>query len=324
MTEPIDCDDVHARIRASGGVLRRWSVEAKNMVMTAILLCSVGLVVNVIATAGVGNTFSVMISAWSGDSIFIAIVLVALASLILGMGLPVTAAYIVLGTLSAPALYGMIADGQLVHALANGAIPEGAQALFMLGVPDKIALIGQPMSMAAAHDIMAAMPVEMMGMLREQVLDERTLTYALLSAHMIIFWLSQDSNVTPPVCLAAFTGAAIAGTPPMSTGLTAWKIAKGLYIVPLLFAYTNFLGGPWLEVFRLFAYAFFGIYALVGAMQGYLEGRLSWPERAVVFAAGVAMIWPANLLVDTVGGVVFFAIFLWTRRRERGREVATA
>jgi TRAP-type uncharacterized transport system fused permease subunit len=60
----------------------------------------------------------------------------------------------------------------------------------------------------------------------------------LLSAHLIIFWLSQDSNLTPPVCLAAFAAAAIAKTPPMETGLVSWKIGKGLYIIPLLFAFT--------------------------------------------------------------------------------------
>ena len=61
------------------------------MVMTAILLCAVGLVVNVITTSGIGNTFSLMIATWSGGNILLAILYVALASLVLGMGLPVTA-----------------------------------------------------------------------------------------------------------------------------------------------------------------------------------------------------------------------------------------
>lgn len=298
-------------------IIEALALGARNMIMTAILLCSVGLIVNVIATAGIGNTFSVMISEWSGNSIFIAIVLVALASLILGMGLPVTAAYIVLGTLSAPALFNMIADSHLLHALASGAISEDATAIFMLAVPDQMALIGQPMAMETAKQIMAAVPLEMAGILREQVLSPDVLTFSLLSAHMIIFWLSQDSNVTPPVCLAAFTGAAIAKTPPMSTGLEAWKIAKGLYIVPLLFAYTDFLGGSWTEVLTVFGFGLVGIYALVGAMQGFLEGRLNWILRVVVFAAGIAILWPANLLVDSTGLVVFVVIFFFTWKRGR-------
>ena len=80
----------------------------RNMAMMAVLLCAVGLIVNAIVKAGVGNTFSLMIETWSSGNLLIAILLVALASLVLGMGLPVTAAYIVLATLSAPALAGMI------------------------------------------------------------------------------------------------------------------------------------------------------------------------------------------------------------------------
>jgi TRAP-type uncharacterized transport system fused permease subunit len=67
------------------------ALGARNMIMTAVLLCSVGIVVNVITTAGVGNTFSLMISDWAGGNVLIAFVLIALASLVLGMGLPVTA-----------------------------------------------------------------------------------------------------------------------------------------------------------------------------------------------------------------------------------------
>ncbi|MEE4243750.1 MAG: TRAP transporter fused permease subunit, partial [Desulfopila sp.] len=72
-------------------VIEALALGARNMVMTAILLCTIGLIVNVITTAGIGNTFSLMINQWAGHSLVIAIGLVALASLVLGMGLPVTA-----------------------------------------------------------------------------------------------------------------------------------------------------------------------------------------------------------------------------------------
>jgi len=78
---------------------------------------------------------------------------------------------------------------------------------------------------------------------RSELLEPGLVTGMLLSAHLIIFWLSQDSNVTPPVCLVAFAAAAIAGTRPMRTGLTAWKVAKGLYLVPLLFAFSPLITG---------------------------------------------------------------------------------
>ena len=218
------------------------------MVMTAVLLCSVGLIVNVIATAGIGNTFSLMISSWAGGSLFIAFVLVALASLILGMGLPVTAAYIVLGTLSAPALYQLILQSQIIDLLVTGSVPESARAIFMIAIPDKLSALGAPMSQIDAAAIVSQLPLETLGLLYDKLFDPALLLTTLLSAHMIIFWLSQDSNVTPPVCLAAFTAAAIAKSPPMKTGFSAWKIAKGLYVVPLLFAYTPLLSGDWLKM----------------------------------------------------------------------------
>ncbi|HEY5674321.1 MAG TPA: TRAP transporter fused permease subunit [Malonomonas sp.] len=298
-------------------IIEALAMGAKNMVMTAILLCSVGLIVNVITTAGVGNTFSLMINEWAGHSLVIAIALIALASLVLGMGLPVTAAYIVLGTLSAPALYALIADGQLVAALASGQIPETAKAIFMLASPEHMAEIGNPMTSAAARAIVDAIPVDMAGMVREAVLSSHALTYALLSAHLIIFWLSQDSNVTPPVALAAFTGAAIAGTKPMETGFQSWKLAKGLYIVPLLFAYTPFIGGSWLDDFTIFFFALFGLYAFAAGLEGFMEAKLNPIYRLLTLATAVALLWPAPWFVHTAGLLVLIGIFTISFRTSR-------
>ena len=110
-------------------------------------------------------------------------------------------------------------------------------------------------AMATARMIVDAIPIDMAGMVREAVLSEHTLTFALLAAHLIVFWLSQDSNVTPPVCLCAFAAAAIAKSPPMATGLNAWKIAKGLYVMPLLFAYTPLVSGSLDQALLVFAFA---------------------------------------------------------------------
>jgi TRAP-type uncharacterized transport system fused permease subunit len=269
------------------------------MVVTGLLLVAVGLVVNVIATTGIGNTVSLMINDWAGGSLLLTIVLVALVSLVLGMGLPVTASYVVLATLSAPALYLLIAQGQLVDLIAAGALPEEAKAIFMLTAPDAMASLAQPMPEADACAPAA-------------------LTTALLSAHMIIFWLSQDSNVTPPVCLTAFAAAAIAETKPMATGLMAWKIAKGLYIVPLLFAYTPFLAGHfWLSLW-IFAFGTVGIYALTAAVSGWMEAPLSWLERVLLGATGAALLWPTGPIVNVPGFLFFLALFafnLWRGRR---------
>ncbi|RMF45521.1 MAG: TRAP transporter fused permease subunit [Deltaproteobacteria bacterium] len=296
-------------------IIEAMALGAKNMVMTAILLCSVGLIVNVIATAGIGNTFSLMIDQWAGHSLVIAILLIALASLVLGMGLPVTAAYIVLGTLSAPALHGLISDGLLVEALANGQIPEAARALFMIAAPDHLAQIGQVMDVHTARIIVDAIPPDLAGTVREAVLSSHDLTFALLSAHLIIFWLSQDSNVTPPVALAAFTGAAIAGTRPMTTGFQAWKLAKGLYIIPLLFAYTPFIGGTLWGDLEIFFFAFFGLYAFAAGLEGHMETVLGLVPRLGSLAAAVLLLWPLPWYLHLAGLVLLVVLFVSNRRK---------
>jgi TRAP transporter 4TM/12TM fusion protein len=298
-------------------IFEALALGARNMVMTAILLCSVGLIVNVIATAGIGNTFSLMITNWSGDNMLIAIVLIGLASLVLGMGLPVTAAYIVLGTLSAPALYNLIADGHIVGLISAGVLSEETKAVMMIAIPDKFELLNQPMSVEQARALLHLIPIDLTGTIRELALSPETATFALLSAHMIIFWLSQDSNVTPPVCLAAFTAAAIAGTPPMATGLQSWKIAKGLYIVPLLFAYTPILGGNPVDILLIFIFAFLGLYGFTCALQGHMENAVSWPERILLLFLAFFLIKPAPMTIHFLAGCGLMAFFFLNLRKKK-------
>ena len=191
------------------------AMGAQNMVVTGILLIAAGLIIGTIATTGMSITFSQLLIDWSGGNLFLAIVSIALASLVLGMGLPVTAAYIMLAVLAAPAL-------------------------------------------------------ENMGI-------------SLLSAHLIIFWLSQDSNVTPPVCLAAYAAAGIAQTSPYKTAISAWKLAKGLYIMPLLFAYTALIDGSWSERLLVFGFSSIGLFTLTAAISGYCFQTLDWKFRTLLF-----------------------------------------
>ncbi|ELE5891786.1 TRAP transporter permease [Vibrio fluvialis] len=289
---------------------------AKNMATTAVLLVGIGLVINVISTTGIGNTFSLMIDNWSGGDLLTMLVLITLASLVLGMGLPVTAAYIVLGTLSAPALYKLIAESQLVDMIAAGQLPEQAKAIFMLAAPDKLELLNAPMALEKAKELVELVPADFLDTLLQQSLGLEAVGLALLSAHLIIFWLSQDSNVTPPVCLTAFAAATIAKTPPMRTGLTAWKIAKGLYLVPLLIAYTQLIDWDPMTVVTIGFFAIVGTYAMIGAIEGFLEGPLNWPIRALLAVIGIALVWPnIPLLVRVVCVALFIAIFIYSGRR---------
>ena len=149
------------------------------------------------------------------------------------------------------------------------------------------------------------------------------MTTALLSAHMVIFWLSQDSNVTPPVCLTAFTAAAIAGTKPMETGFQSWKLAKGLYIIPLLFVYTPILfEGPLWQVAETAVSALAGLFCFAAGFEGYHRSRLNWAGRAGYMAAAVMMLWPSRIL-HLAGAVLLVVLFL-LQRKESGEQAVPA
>ena len=272
------------------------------MVPTAILLVAVGLVVNVVTTTGLGNAFSVMIVDWAGGNLLVTLILVALASLILGMGLPVTASYIVLATLAAPALYDLISQSVMLEALSAAELPSNIQAVVNLFGGDPLRALTE-------------MPAEMRQLVRSELVDPTLMTGMLLSAHLIIFWLSQDSNVTPPVCLVAFTAAAIAGTPPMRTGLTAWKIAKGLYLVPMLFAFTPLITGSWAERLQVFGFACLGLYALAGILQWHLETRLNVVTGALLLVSAACLMWtPFGVVAHLAGAVMLIGVVVWQRK----------
>lgn len=273
----------------------------RNMVSTALLLVAVGIVINVVTTTGVGNAFSLMIVEWAQGSLLITLLLVALASLVLGMGLPVTASYIVLATLSAPLIFDLISQSQLLAALQTGDLPSNVAATISLFGGDPVIALQE-------------MPMEMKQLIRQEMLPAELLTGMLLSAHLIIFWLSQDSNVTPPVCLASFAAAGIAGTKPIPTGLTSWKVAKGLYLVPILFAYSPLISGTWPERIEVFLWACMGLYALSGLLQWHLEARITPAAALALLISAFLLMWaPLPIYYHALGaallvGVVFLQL----------------
>jgi TRAP transporter 4TM/12TM fusion protein len=299
-------------------------IGIKSSVMTGILLVTIGIMNNAIVTSGIGNGFSLMIAQWSGGSLVIAILLIGLASLVLGMGLPVTAAYIILAILTAPALAGILADSIIIDQLVAGITDPSKSAFFMLVDSPHVAKVATGMLREEAVALMAAMPFEMAITVRPLLVDPAIQTSFLLTAHLIIFWLSQDSNVTPPVCLAAFTAAGIAGSKPMATGFESWKIAKGLYIVPLMFAYTPLLTGSFNEILQIGFFALFGIYATNALIQRYAEGPLNPLLYVLIIAGAVGAYWPLNWTANLIGAGLVLSVIVLSGRRGRERERALA
>ncbi len=300
-------------------VLEALALGARNMILTGVLLVAIGVVITAVTLSGVGNTFSLMIGQWSGGSVFVAIVLVALASLVLGMGLPVAAAYIVIATLAAPALTDLITRVELITAIADGSISQSVGAMLMLGSPELAGQIGQPMPRDLAEQVLAAAPLDFYRMIVNDTLNPATVTMALLAAHLIIFWLSQDSSVTPPVCLTAFAAAAIANSRPMATGVQAWKMAKGLYIVPLLFAYSPILYGTLWQKLEVTIFTLAALYAIAAAIEGHMEAKLSSLMRVVMAGFCVILIWPIGSHWHWAAFVLFAMLVSWNVVQDKRR-----
>jgi len=287
-------------------------IGVRNMVSTALLLVAVGIIINVVTTTGLGNAFSLMIVEWAQGSLLITLVLVALASLILGMGLPVTASYIVLATLSAPLIFDLISHTQLLSALQAGDLPSNVIATLSLFGGDPVVALQE-------------MPLEMKQLIRQEMLDPELLTGMLLSAHLIIFWLSQDSNVTPPVCLTAFAAAGIAGTKPLATGLTSWKVAKGLYLVPLLFAYSPLVSGGWFVRIEIFLWSCMGLYAMAGLLQWHLEEKLTIVTAPLLLVSAALLMWtPFGIIYHIIGAAILIGIVVYQTRSKQDSSRALA
>ena len=162
----------------------------------------IGIIIGVLTYSGLVLTFADIVIELADGRLFLTILLIALASLVLGMGVPVTAAYLITAVVAVPAL---------TH----------------LGVNP-------------------------------------------IAAHMIVYWLSQDSNITPPVCIAAFAGATIAKANMWKTAFTAFKFAKFLYLAPFLFGYfpAFTLDGSATDIVVTFVLIFVGTFAYSWLLSG--------------------------------------------------------
>lgn len=144
----------------------------------------------------------------------------------------------------------------------------------------------------------------------------------LLAAHLIIFWFAQTATITPPVCMTAFVAAQIAGAPPMRTGFEALRVAKALYLVPLMFAYTNLLSGNWTAMLFDATAGMLWLTTFPIVTIGYLSGPLAMWGRAAAAIAGACFFastfnnsLPATLSWLAAGLLVLGGLAVWQLQR---------
>ena len=124
-----------------------------------------------------------------------------------------------------------------------------------------------------------------------------------VAAHFFVFYFGIVADLTPPVALAAYAGAAIAQSNPMKTALTATKLAIGAFIVPYVFALNPamlFVDTTVFEVITICITSFIGICAISAALEGYLLQHMNPLQRILSAAGGLLLIYP-GLVTDSIG-----------------------
>ena len=127
-----------------------------------------------------------------------------------------------------------------------------------------------------------------------------------IAAHFFVFYFGIVADLTPPVALAAYAGAAIAQANPMKTAVTATKLAIGAFIVPYVFALNPamlFIDTSAVEVVTICITSLVGIFAVSASLEGYLIHGMPWWQRIVSLAGGLLLIYPGTV-TDVIGLVL--------------------
>ena len=124
-----------------------------------------------------------------------------------------------------------------------------------------------------------------------------------VAAHFFVFYFGIVADLTPPVALAAYAGAAIAQSNPMKTAFTATKLAIGAFIVPYVFALNPammFIDTTAGEVILICITSFVGIFSVSAALEGYILCEMPWYQRVVIAIGGLLLIYP-GIATDLIG-----------------------
>ena len=216
----------------------------KSAVSVGIACAMAGIISGVIMGSGLGYRISSILTSVAGTSMLLLLVLTMAVSLIMGMGVPTTAAYLVLASLVAP-------------------------TMIQLGIPP-------------------------------------------LAAHMFIFYFGCISSITPPVALAAYAGAGLAGCDPNKTGYKAFRLAFCSFLMPYLFVYNPVLlmEGGVLDILWSLVTALIGAYLLASGFEGFFfRWSLKWFERPLMILGAVMLIVP-GMVTDLVGIAIIVVEFV--------------
>ncbi len=225
-------------------ILTALEKGARNCVPISAACACAGIIVGVVSLTGVGLKFSSLVMDLAAGKLVYAILLAMAAGVIMSMSMIITADYIILAILAAP-------------------------ALINLGL--------------------------------EQV-----------TAHLVILWCACYSNLTPPIALAAYTGAGIAGANTIKTALYATRIGKAFYIMPLVLAYTPILSNDMKVVCGVGVMVALSLICLEAALANYFLRKTNTTETVCLYSIALLFIWPN--LVTYIAGTALLAVVIVMQR----------
>jgi TRAP-type uncharacterized transport system fused permease subunit len=148
-----------------------------------------------------------------------------------------------------------------------------------------------------------------------------------MAAHLFAFYYGVVSTITPPVALAAFAAAGIAGSAPMRTAFTSARVGVAKYVVPFAFVFNSslLLSGPFSLSLMSFAATLAALWSLSVALEGWYNGRQYGPGmRSVLGIVALALLLPPTEIFLNFPGYYFWVAalaclgaFIWSTRTQQ-------
>ena len=216
---------------------------SKNAVMIAITCAAAGMVIGVTAETGIAVKFASLVIGISGGKMFLILPLIMLASLILGMGLPASAAYIMVASIAVPALI--------------------------------------------------------------------ELNLNVMASHLFALYFGVFSGITPPVAIAAFAGAALAGSDPMKTGFRAVWLSLPAFIIPYVFILRNglILEAPLPDILMTILTTAIGCIFISMGIIGCIHRKISLAERVIIIVTSIVFMLNPNLLIEAAMLLLMLGVY---------------
>ncbi|WP_286953079.1 MULTISPECIES: TRAP transporter permease [Aminobacterium] len=140
-----------------------------------------------------------------------------------------------------------------------------------------------------------------------------------MAAYMFVLYFGIAADLSPPVALAAYAGAGIAGADPMRTGVTAVKLALAGFLVPFIYVYNPMLV---LVDFKLFPFilaiitAVLGVFLLGMATIGYYKTSMAWWKRVIALGGALGLLIP-GWQTDAIGLIILIGIHILQVRKAK-------